>query len=237
MIHDQQSFAAARAYRDGTADVVQRFTPMVRRLAWHLHGSAGSDIEPEDLMQAGFVALTECAQRHNGPDEEGFAAYAKTRVRGAMIDLFRRSAPLSRGAIKRRRELREAENRLWVRLGRTPTAFELAEAMGVDMNELAALRASSEPMHFESIEEAYSDTDMAFRDPSPDSFAVLATKENREALIAAIADLPERLQLVIQLYFVEELNLSEIASVLGVSVPRIHQLKDQALQKIREQLV
>lgn len=236
MIQDQQSFAAAKAYRDGTADVVKRFTPMVRRMAWHLHGSAGSEIEPEDLMQAGFVALTECAQRHNGPDAEGFAAYAKTRVKGAMIDLFRKSAPLSRGAIKRRRELRDAENRLWVRLGRTPTASELAEAMGIDMNELVALRASSEPMHFQSIDETYSDTDMAFSDPSPDSFAILATKENREALIAAISDLPERLQLVVQLYFVEELNLSEIASVLGVSVPRIHQLKDQALHKIREQL-
>ncbi|WP_324741859.1 sigma-70 family RNA polymerase sigma factor [Tsuneonella sp. CC-YZS046] len=233
MKHDQQSFAAAKAYGDGVSEIVQRFMPMVRRLAWHLHGSCGPDIDPDDLMQAGFVALTECAQRHVGPNFEGFAAYAKTRVKGAMIDLLRRSAPLSRGAIKRRRELQEVQNRLWNRLGRQPEAGEVAMEMGIDLSELAALRAAVEPMHFESIDDVYSDSSMAFCDHSPDSFAQLVSQENREMLIGAIAGLPERLQLVIQLYFVEEFNLSEIASVLGVSVPRIHQLKDQALQRIK----
>jgi RNA polymerase sigma factor FliA len=65
---------------------------------------------------------------------------------------------------------------------------------------------------------------------------MLADEEMREALVAAIADLPERLRLVVSLYFVEELNLSEIAEVLSVSVPRVHQLKAQALGKLRERL-
>ncbi|MDD3800248.1 MAG: sigma-70 family RNA polymerase sigma factor [Novosphingobium sp.] len=237
MISNHQSFATARAYNDPTAAVVERFVPMVRKLAWHLHGSAGSDIEPEDLVQAGLVALTECAQRHSGPDADGFAAYAKIRVKGAMIDQLRRSAPLSRGAIQRRREIREAENRLWGRLGREPSTAELAAAMDLAPRELNAMRTASEPLHFDSIDEAYSDTDMAFRDQSADAFTVMVSSENREALIAAISGLPKRLQLVIQLYFVEELNLSEIAGVLGVTVPRVHQLKDQALQKIRSELL
>jgi RNA polymerase sigma factor for flagellar operon FliA len=237
MKHDQQSFAAARAYGEGVSDIVGRFVPMVRRLAWHLHGSCGPDIDPEDLMQAGFVALTECAQRHAGPNFEGFAAYAKTRVKGAMIDLLRRSAPLSRGAIKRRRELQEAQDRLRCELGREPQVGELAMAMGIEPSEFMTLRATVEPVQFESMDEVYSDTNMSFCDSSPDSFAQLASRENRELLIGAISSLPERLQLVIQLYFVEELNLSEIASVLGVSIPRIHQLKNQALEKIRETLV
>jgi len=237
MISNHQSFATARAYTDPTAAIVARFVPMVRKLAWHLHGSAGADIEPDDLVQAGLVALTECAQRHKGPGQEGFAAYAKIRVKGAMIDQLRRSAPLSRGAIQRRREIREAENRLWMKLGREPSTVELADAMGLDPGQLQEIRQASEPLHFESIEETYSDADMAFRDQSPDAFSLLVSSENREALIAAIANLPERLQLVIQLYFVEELNLSEIAAILGVTVPRVHQLKDQALQKIRVDLV
>ncbi|OZA69784.1 MAG: RNA polymerase subunit sigma, partial [Sphingomonadales bacterium 39-62-4] len=58
-------------------------------------------------------------------------------------------------------------------------------------------------------------------------------EEMREAVVAAITDLPERLQVIIQLYFVEELNLAEIAEVLGVSIPRVHQLKAQALDKLR----
>ncbi|MCB2064134.1 MAG: RNA polymerase subunit sigma, partial [Novosphingobium sp.] len=90
MKHDQQSFAVATAYAGDVADRVQRFLPMVRRLAWHVNGSGRPGIEVEDLMQAGLVALTECAQRHEGPNEDGFAAYAKLRVRGAMVDLVRR---------------------------------------------------------------------------------------------------------------------------------------------------
>lgn len=131
MKHDQKGFAAARAYRDATADRVRRFLPMVRRLAWHVHGSGRAGIELEDLVQAGLVALTECAQKHAGPNEDGFAAYAKLRVRGAMVDYVRREAPLSRGAADRRRLLREKTAELVSHLGREPTEAELAEALGI----------------------------------------------------------------------------------------------------------
>ena len=236
MIHDHKSLAAATAYRGDIASRVRRFLPMVRRLAWHVHGAGRPGIEMEDLIQAGLVALTECAQRHAGPGEDGFAAYAKLRVRGAMVDLIRRNVPLSRGATQRRRQVREAEGALQGQLGRKPGEAELAAAMGVTAAELAALRGSSEPLRFESMDEAYSDSDMAFADERPDSFALLADEELRETVTAAIADLPERLQLIVQLYFVEELNLSEIAEVLRVSVPRVHQLKAQALEKLKAAL-
>ncbi|MBC2670720.1 sigma-70 family RNA polymerase sigma factor [Novosphingobium piscinae] len=240
MKHDHRSFgprsAIGAAYAGDVADRVRRFLPMVRRLAWHVHGSGRPGIELEDLIQAGLVALTECAQRHSGPGEDGFAAYAKMRVRGAMVDLIRRSIPLSRGATERRRQLREQEEALRGRLGREPTARELAAAMDVTETELAELRAASEPMRFESIDETYSDSDMAFADQRPDVLNQLADAEMREAVAEAIAGLPERLQLVIQLYFVEELNLSEIAEVLTVSIPRVHQLKAQALDQLRKAL-
>ncbi len=85
MKHDHTPFTAARtAYRGDIADRVRRFLPMVRRLAWHVHRSGRPGIELEDLMQAGLVALTECSQKHSGPAEDGFAACAKMRVRGAM---------------------------------------------------------------------------------------------------------------------------------------------------------
>jgi RNA polymerase sigma factor for flagellar operon FliA len=236
MIHDQKSFAAAEAYRGDCAERIRRFVPMVRRLAWHVHGGGRQGIELEDLMQAGMVALTEAAQKHAGPTEDGFAAYAKLRVRGAMVDLIRRHVPLSRGAVERRRQLREMEITLRGQLGRDPLGHELATAMGLEENELEALRHASEPLRFESIDQAYSDADMAFADDRPDSFALLADEELRGAVAGAIAELPERLQLVVQLYFVEELNLAEIAEALQVSVPRVHQLKAQALDKLRTAL-
>ena len=63
MIQDNSQFSVAKAYRGEVADRVTRFLPMVRKLAWHLAGSAGPSLDVEDLMQAGLVALTECAQR------------------------------------------------------------------------------------------------------------------------------------------------------------------------------
>lgn len=236
MKHDHRSFAAAGAYRPDATERVRRFVPMVRRIAWHVHGGGRPGIELEDLMQAGMVALTEAAQRHAGPTEDGFAAYAKLRVRGAMVDLIRRAAPISRGGIERRRQLSSSQQALRGQLGREPSAAELAAAMGITAEDLAALRGSSEPLQFESIDAVYSDHDSAFADDRPDSHHMLETQQLREALAGAVANLPERLQLVMQLYFVEELNLAEIAATLDVSVPRVHQLKAQALDRLRGEL-
>jgi RNA polymerase sigma factor FliA len=240
MKHNHRAFlpaqGVAQAYLPDTAERVRRFVPMVRRLAWHVHGGGRQGIEIEDLIQAGMVALTEAAQRHAGPGEDGFAAYAKLRVRGAMVDLIRREVPLSRGAVVRRRQLRDKETVLRGELGREASSAELAAALGIDEADLAALRGASEPLRFEAIDEAYSDSDIAFADDRPDSFELLAGEELRETVAGAIAALPERLQLVVQLYFVEELNLAEIAQALQVSVPRVHQLKAQALDKLRAAL-
>lgn len=80
MKHDHRAFTAVtRAYQGDTADRIRRFLPMVRKLAWHVHGGGRAGIDLEDLVQAGLVALTECAQRHAGPGEDGFAAYAVAR--------------------------------------------------------------------------------------------------------------------------------------------------------------
>jgi RNA polymerase sigma factor for flagellar operon FliA len=244
MIHDQKPFVGtslppkrriANAYVGDPTDRVRRFMPMVRRLAWHLQGGRDG-IEVEDLMQAGLVALTECSQRHNGPGEDGFAAYAKMRVRGAMVDLIRRHVPLSRGAVERRRMMREKHQHLCGQLGREPYDNELAAALGVTLAELEGLRSTSEPLRFEALDEAYSDSSMAFADETPDSLTLLQDQELRESVAGAIGDLPERLQMVIQLYFVEELNLAEIAEVLSVSIPRVHQLKAQAIERLRGSL-
>jgi RNA polymerase sigma factor for flagellar operon FliA len=238
MMHDQKfvraaKTGAARAYLGDEAEGIRRFLPMVRRLAWHVHGSGRDGIELEDLMQAGLLALTECVRNHTGATDDGFAAYAKLRVRGAMIDLVRRHLPISRGATERRKLLRVKEGTLRLELGRPPEPAELADALGVSLTELAELRQTSQPLRFETLDDAYSDNDPAFADDRPNSLTLLEDKEMRESLVEAIASLPQRLQVVVQLYFVEELNLAEIAQVIDVSVPRVHQLKAQALDKLK----
>lgn len=237
MIQDYSQFSAAKAYRGEVADRVSRFLPMVRKLAWHLAGSTGPSLDVEDLMQAGLVALTECAQRHEGPSEDGFAAYAKLRVRGAMVDLLRSTSPEVRGAREKRRRIERAEHDLRAQLGRPASPAEVAAALGLPLPEFERMRSETAAVHLDSIDECYSDSSSQFAAGDDTAEAVLLQSEERTRLVQEIGELPERLQLVVQLYFVEELNLAEIAEILGVSVPRVHQLKATALEKLRLSLV
>ena len=232
MMHNHAGFAAERTYQDPVAQRVARFVPMVRKLAWHLSGSAGPMLDVEDLVQAGLVALTECAQRHEGPGEDGFAAYAKLRVRGAMVDLLRSASAEARGTRQRRRQLEQAERTLRARLDREPDIAEIAALLSITPAEAERWRREAAPVTLRSIEECYSDSDPAFASDQADAETLLLQSQDRDLLVDAIASLPERLQMVIQLYFVEELNLSEISEILGVSVPRVHQLKASALERL-----
>lgn len=228
----QQPYAAARAEVE---DRVRRFLPLVRRAAWHIHGHGrghgSGGLEIEDLVQAGIVALTECAQRHAGPTEDGFAAYAKIRVRGAMLDEVRRVAHDSRTARARRAGYDRAHAALRGTLGREPSRAELAQAMGVNDAELRAIEAPG--VRLTPIDDAYDETSLAFASDDPDPFEALCAAEDRARLLKAMIALPDRLKLVLQLFFVDELNLTEIAAVLEVSVPRVHQLRAKALKDLR----
>ncbi len=223
---------AKRAYgTDATARIGQ-FMPMVRKLAWFYEGSCGASIDVDDLLQAGMIALTECARRHDRPSDDGFAAYAKMRVRGAMIDLLRSQSNLARGAAALGRRIDRATEELRSQLSRDPAPREIASHMGIALAELHEARAQL-AISTSSIDECYSDSDTAFSSTEPDAEAGLLDLEDRAALAEAITALPERLQLIVKLHFVEELNLTEIAAVLDVSVPRVHQLKSSALEKLR----
>lgn len=235
MKHDPTTFGAyvsAGASRDVVEDRVRRFLPLVRRSAWHIYGMGREGIEVEDLIQTGILALTECAQKHDRDTEDGFAAYAKIRVRGAMLDQIRRLLNDSRGARKKRAAYDKAVDALRAELGRDPSRAEIARAMGLSDAELLEIEASA--ITVTSIAEEYDETNTAFAAEGPDPFEVLSEMENRERLIEAMRELPERLTLVLQLFYVEELNLTEIAEVLEVSVPRVHQLRAKALGDLKK---
>lgn len=223
--------AAAAPPPSEIEDRVRRFLPLVRRTAWHVYGAGRDDLELDDLVQAGLLALTECAARHNGPTEDGFAAYAKIRVRGAMVDCLRRAAHTSRGARRRLAHYEDGLRSLRSVLGREPSRAELAAHLGLDDGALREIEASS--VTLTPITEEYDETSMAFASDDPDPFEALCAADDRDRLVRAITALPERLQLVLQLFFVEELNLTEIAAVFDVSVPRVHQLRAKALQDLK----
>ena len=153
-----------------------------------------------------------------------------------MVDLLRNASPDPRGARARRRTIEHTKARLHAELGRDPSAGELAERLGMTVEDYLQLEGELIETRVASIDECYSETDLAFASAEPDAERQVLQQEDRESLIDAIGSLGERHQLVIQLYFVEELNLSEIAAVLSVSVPRVHQLKAAALAQMRKAL-
>ena len=232
MRYDHTHFNAQRAYGGAINERIGNFLPMVRKLAWYYEGSGGAAVDVDDLIQAGMIALTECAQRHDRPGEDGFAAYAKMRVRGAMIDLLRAQSPHARGAAGRLRRIDAAVDRLRSTLGRDPSAKEIAAELQISIGEYHEMRTQL-ATRVVDLEDCYSDSDPTFQSAEPDAEAQLLETGDRAALAEAIGNLPERLQLVIKLHFIEELNLTEIAAVLDVSVPRVHQLKSSALSKLK----
>jgi RNA polymerase sigma factor for flagellar operon FliA len=209
--------------------------PLVRKIAWHVHGRVSTAIEVEDLLQIGMVALVEAA---NSFEDRGlgFAAYAQLRVRGAMIDHLRRQATICRSAMAKRKELAKVRNGLEQRLGRLPTEAEMSAAMDLDPAAYREVADSVEMVQHTSMDEVYSDQSMWFADVEDRADQVLERESLKKALAACIGELPQREAMVLQLYFVEELNLEEIGHTLDIGAARVCQIKKAALDKLREKL-
>ena len=218
----------------GPEALVRQYLPLVRRIAWHVHGSMSSIVEVEDLVQIGLVALVEAA----AAEEQGpaFRSYLQTRLRGAMIDELRRQATTTRGAMRRRRRYATAVATLTSSTGTAPGEAMLANHLGVTVEKLRADYVTADAIRFEPIDDVYADDLPWFADDTPDAFEQLADSDLRDTLIAAISALPEREAQVIQLYYVEELNLEEIGLVLGVGSARVCQIKGAAHAKLKRAL-
>jgi RNA polymerase sigma factor for flagellar operon FliA len=214
--------------------LIAQHMKLVRRIAWHVHGTVSSSVEVEDLVQIGLVALIEAANGFEDRGQVTFVQYLNTRVRGAMIDQLRRQATLTRGAMRRRKAYAQAERDLSAEHGRVPTEDEIAARLGVDLDRLHSQYAGAQPVRFESLDTAYNDESAWFVSDEEDAFDRLEAAQLRDVLIAAIGTLAEREALVVQLYYVEELNLEEIGRVLGVGAARVCQIKKSAHDKLRQ---
>ena len=215
--------------------LARQYMPLVRKIAWHVHGRVSTAIEVEDLLQIGMVALVEAANSFEARGL-GFAAYAQLRVRGAMIDHLRRQATLCRSAMAKRKEIAGVRNRLEQQLGRLPTEAEMSSEMGLEPAAYREVADSVEMVQHTSMDEVYSDQSMWFADVEDRADQVLERESLKKALAACIGELPQREAMVLQLYFVEEMNLEEIGQTLDIGAARVCQIKKAALDKLREKL-
>jgi len=212
--------------------LVRTHMQLVRKIAWHVHAKVASAIDIEDLAQIGMVALVEAA---NSYEDRGhaFATYATLRIRGAMVDHLRRHATLCRSAMARRRKLGAVRERLENRLGRGASDAEMAAEMEMDAADYRALVDECQSVHQESLDEVYSEHSMWFADVEERADEAIDRERLKDAIAEAIRGLPERDGQVLQLYFVEEMNLEEIGQTLGVGAARICQIKKAALDRLR----
>ncbi len=213
-------------------DVMRAHAPMVRRVAWHVHSRMSTAIEIEDLIQIGLTALVEAARTF---EDRGisFGPYASVRVRGAMIDELRRDARMARAGMAKRREIAAMRTRLEHKLLRPASDAELAEEMGLAPEEYFSAVASTLAMRQESLDDVYSDHDAWFADGGMAADAQIEAAQSTAHLERCIATLPEREALILQLYFVEEMNLDEIGATLGIGAARVCQIKKSSLEKLR----
>lgn len=230
------TYTPASVPKRDTEALVRKHLPMVRRIAWHVHGSMSSLVDVEDLVQIGMVALVEACASFEDRGQVTFEQYLATRIRGSMIDELRRQATMTRGAMRRKKAYGEATASLTQLNGRPPAEEEVAARLGITIEKLRSDYQTAEAVRFDSIDEVYSDESAFFASDEPDAFARLAEGDQRTALIEAIGELPEREALVIQLYYVEELNLEEIGQVIGVGAARICQIKKSAHDRLKRAL-
>ena len=212
---------------DAEAALLQRHAGLVDRQARRLAARTGGAVLADDLWSAGALGLLEAARRFDAGQGVRFETFAEHRVKGAMLDELRRMDHLPRRLRDQADEVARAQAQLEQSLGRAPTTEELCAGTGMGAEDLAAVAALSH---------AHSELTDVFEAPVVPSDEQMSRGEQARALAAAVAELPDRLQLVLSLHYVEGLAYREIAKVLDVSEPRVCQLHGDAVGKLRAAL-
>ncbi|MDX1736202.1 MAG: RNA polymerase sigma factor FliA [Halioglobus sp.] len=206
--------------------------PLVKKIGLHLVARLPPSIELDDLMQVGLIGLIQASGTYDPTRGASFATYAGIRIKGAMLDEVRRNDWVPRSVQQNMKRVTETITELEAGLGRAATDKEIADALDITLDEY----------HEVSRELAYSrltpleDATPGLESGEPDPFAFLEDSRLREDIVSAIGELPEKEQLMMSLYYGEELNLKEIGAVMGVSESRVSQIHGQALARIRAKI-
>ena len=238
---------AAAAYRSNrsahpgndAALVVERHGELVRRIAHHLAARLPASVEVDDLIQAGMLGLIDAARNFQADQGAAFETYASIRIRGAMIDEIRRGDWVPRSVHRRYRDVVAATRQVEQDTGRAATAQEIAAVLEVSLEDYHHMIQDAARGQLISLDAQLEEHDGEPRTTAAGAITPAREFEHtafREALGGAIGDLPEREQLVLSLYYEQELNLREIGAVLSISESRVCQIHGQAMLRLRARL-
>lgn len=220
---------------------VNKYAPLVKRIAYHMMARLPASVEVDDLIQVGLIGLMDAVSRFDGTQGAQFESYATQRIRGAMLDELREADWLPRHVRQKSRQIETAIHTLQQRLGKPPTEQEISKEMGIPIDQYQGMLndvKGSQLLYYED----FSDDDSAnfleryLVDGSSDPLALLEDEGFRASLIQAIHTLPERERSMMGMYYEQDMNLKEIGVVLGVSESRVCQLHSQAVARLRAQL-
>lgn len=210
---------------------------LVKRVAIHLKSRLPNYMELDELVQVGTIGLIEAAKSFDSTKGVEFEVFARTRIRGAILDQVRKLSYLPRSAIVNIRDHNEATALLSGELGRGPTQSELANFMGKDLESFHKERTHAHRFQTVSLESQLPDSvDLPASEVS-DPEAKLADSQMLESLAESIESLPEREKTIVSLYYVEEMNLKEIGAVLDVSESRVSQVLSATIKQLRQHLL
>ena len=214
--------------------LIEKNLGLVRKIAWHMHGRVKSAVEIEDLIQIGMYGLVTAAQNYVVKEGVSFASYAGIRIRGEIVDHLRRNSNLCRTTIQMQQKYNASFEKLSRQLQREPKNSEIAKDMGLEASELDNWEQAFAANTHQSLDSVYDEFSIWFasNDQSPED--ELSDTELRENLVEALKTLPEREAMLVQLYYVEELNVYEIAEVLEITTGRVSQIKKSAISRLRE---
>ncbi len=223
--------------------MIRQYQPLVRRLAHHMMAKLPANVQVDDLIQVGLIGLSDALSRYEAGQGTQFETFATQRIRGAMLDELRENDWMSRGSRKSQKDIEQALHRLEHRLGRTPLESEIAAEMGMSLSDYQSLLGKVRGTQLVYLEDMGrgSDDDDSFldrhvADSDADPLNLLGDQRLRDALVAAIKLLPEREQLIMSMYYEQDMNLKEIALVMNVTESRICQLHSQSIARLRAKM-
>jgi len=237
-----RAYAQMQKQHETPARNIEDYMGLVKRIAYHLKGRLPSSVQVDDLIQSGMIGLLEAMQKYDAGQGASFETYAGIRIRGAMLDEIRKGDWTPRSVHRKSREVSEAIRVIEARTGREARDEEVAAELGIDLETYHQTLQDAVTTQVLSIDtpdhEDLSEDQLSLQDAADDAEPMqdLLQSQFQQQLATAIASLPEREQLVMSLYYDEELNLKEIGEVLGVSESRVCQIHAQALVRVRARL-
>ena len=220
-------------------EVVDRYAPLVKRIAHHLLLRMPASVQIDDLIQSGMIGLLEAAKKYDVSKGASFETYAGIRIRGSMLDEVRKGDWAPRSVHRKSRKVAEAIKVIESRTGKDAKDPEIAKELNIDLNAYFAILQDASGSRLFSFDDVMEGDDSAIEVAAgdlPGPCDGLQRDTFKAHLANAISGLPDREKLVLALYYDEELNLKEIGEVIGVSESRVSQIHSQAAMRLKARL-